>query len=200
MSMITHWKCTYPGCGKEYDTLTLRGVTWALEHPVLDNSQLTQAQREKLCSEGYFDCCPSCDSTDRMRLTKAGLGIRLGGAAGQGRLYPYFDRGLGMHIETAAQRDRVMAERGLVPLENDLCPIAATEAREAAEDRAEAAYQEQAREDATDSDLMQTQDLYQRVMDEQGGDSPAERKAALQAFRGASRQKFGSTSLELQDA
>ena len=63
--------------------------------------------------------CPLCLHTDHVRVFTAPLPVALGDIAGVGKHYPYFDRGLGMQINNHAQRQRVIKERNLIPLEGD---------------------------------------------------------------------------------
>jgi putative FmdB family regulatory protein len=58
--------------------------------------------------------CPVCQH-EAYRVIEVGQGIQLGGGASTGKIYPYQDKGLGCWVESAKDRDRICAERGLVP-------------------------------------------------------------------------------------
>ena len=62
--------------------------------------------------------CPKCGA-DAYRPPSAGTGIQLGGGASTGSLYPYYDRGLGRHVESHADRERIMLELGVVADDTD---------------------------------------------------------------------------------
>jgi hypothetical protein len=96
---IEHRRCV---CGTEYSVLAHGGAVVCVE------------------SEDDRPGCYHCGSEDHERLVRAGTGVDLGGYAGVGRIYPYFDRALKCHIESAADRKRICAERGLVPVDGDI--------------------------------------------------------------------------------
>ena len=58
--------------------------------------------------------CPKCDSEDWDVVFGAGIGIELGGGASTGKIYPYFDRGLGCQVDSASHRRQIMKARGLI--------------------------------------------------------------------------------------
>jgi len=61
--------------------------------------------------------CPVCESLDFTQFASIATGVRMGGEAGVGRDFPYFDRGLGMRISNHEQREAEIKKRGLIPLE-----------------------------------------------------------------------------------
>lgn len=63
--------------------------------------------------------CPQCSSGEYVGIVTAGTGIEQGGDHGHGKIYPYYDRGLGMHIRSAKHRREVCKKRGLIPVDGD---------------------------------------------------------------------------------
>ena len=98
-------------CGRRYEILHHRDGPGALDQPVGKEDDLS---------------CPGCGGNSYRELIGGGQGIQLGGSAGQGRIYPYYDRGLGhggdgrgVYVESAAHRQRLMKERGLIEASGD---------------------------------------------------------------------------------
>ena len=63
--------------------------------------------------------CPSCDSDSFTRTIQVGAqGIELGGPAGVGRCYPYYDRSLRMTIQSKQHRQQVCRKAGLIAVDS----------------------------------------------------------------------------------
>lgn len=96
----TRWRWCM-GCGVEYSVLEHNGIAIGMER------------------EDDGTGCPRCNNEEFLPVASIGTGIELGGEAGVGRHYPYFDRGLGQPISSAAHRRRVMKKHNLTAVEGD---------------------------------------------------------------------------------
>lgn len=96
MALMRSRKCR--DCGTAYSVLEHRGEILTVE------------------SDDDRDTCPKCASNEYEEIVTAGTGIELGGEASYGKIYPYFDRGLGCRVSSAKHRRQLMKERGLQPL------------------------------------------------------------------------------------
>lgn len=114
---ISYRRCSV--CSREYALLFAKGEYSALDRDDIDNLS-----------------CPACDSKEYQGVIKSGTGIKLGGAAGVGRVYPYFDRALGVEVQSDTHRRQLCRERGLIPTDGDLdlAAIAREDERQAEED------------------------------------------------------------------
>ena len=92
MALIEKRRCV--SCDVQYEVVIVRGEAVCME------------------ADDNRSGCPRCAGAefDRNVFFDAPLPIELNG-------YPYFDRGLGMRIESAKHRRQVCKERGLVPLD-----------------------------------------------------------------------------------
>lgn len=152
------------------------------DHPVWDEEGLTDEQKNALAEGGHLYECPKCFSSDLASIVAVGIGIRLGGEAGVGREYPYFDRTLGMHIKSAQHHRRVQKRMGIRQVDNAMEHVIDEHGRiESENDRHEAAYQEMLRQQADDPEIRQAQDLLARVREDAGPD-PVEQVKAQQTF------------------
>lgn len=89
-------------CGRRYDLLRHHdGSLSALDHD-RDIEDLS---------------CPDCRSGQRKRLLTAPVPVRTGGTHGVGRFYPRYDSNLGCMLYSDAHRDRICAERNLIPVD-----------------------------------------------------------------------------------
>lgn len=86
--------------------------------------------------------CPTCGSTEFERLVGGAIGIDLGGEAGVGKLYPYFDRGLMTYVKSAKHRREICKARGLVPVDGDIDLDADRRKQDAAESEVRRKYHE----------------------------------------------------------
>lgn len=92
--------------GHEWNLLDFKGLS-NLDRPDIDN--LT---------------CPQCDEVGESVIA-LGMGIELGGSAGAGRDYPYFDRALtdpdthwpGVWVQSAQHRRQLCKRLGVAPLD-----------------------------------------------------------------------------------
>lgn len=118
------------GCGTCYEVVEKRGVFVGMDRA---DDRPT---------------CPRCDSEHFDALITTGQGILLGGAAGAGSTYPYFDNGLGCYVESDAHRRRICKERKLIPIDGDFDPVAEAARREdwAGQDRALAEHEQYLRD------------------------------------------------------
>jgi len=112
---------------------------------------------------GTSSACPRCGASgpeSRERLYSPLAVVGTGDVAGVGRIYPYFDRGLGRMVRNRQERDRVMVRRGLQEWEpSDLERAAARNASASAARKTRiAARQEQLRTDPAYAD-------YRRAVD-----------------------------------
>lgn len=85
-------------CHHEYEVLVMGGVESALDQPKGQEDNLT---------------CPKCGGADFVKL----IGVA---SIVDSRMYPYFDRGLGLTLTSAQHRKQVCAERGVVPIDGDI--------------------------------------------------------------------------------
>ena len=99
MAIIQSRECS---CGNQYDVLTVRGQTMSIDR------------------EDDEDTCPKCDSGDFTLLVRVGSGIELGGVSSAGKIYPYYDRGLGCMVNDKHHRKQICKQRGLVPVDGDI--------------------------------------------------------------------------------
>lgn len=121
-------------CGRRYDVLYHHREGWsALEREDLDDLR-----------------CPACDGSEFVPIIGAASGIQLGGSAGVGKHFPYYDRALGCEVTSHQHRTWLMthhpngtrrADR-LLPTEGAVDFVAEAEKEFAARDRREAGYQE----------------------------------------------------------
>lgn len=181
-------------CDFEFDVLTLRGVSWAIDHPLLSDTSLTKDQRDKLIELGVVMCCPRCNGTQLRSIIKAGVGIELGGEAGVGRIYPYFDRGLGCHVHSAAHRRQLMAARGLVDA-GDEDIVGMYEQIESADDANAAEFARENEEIMSDGETRRANDLIKRILSD-GGKTPQEQREHLNKHLKVVESVFGSTSVD----
>ncbi len=95
MPLISGRRCT--GCNTSYEVMEHKG---------------------ELIGMGDTDDtnCPTCGMDDYVGVIDVPIGIELGDEGSVGKIYPYFDRALNMRISNAAQRKRVMKEKGLVEM------------------------------------------------------------------------------------
>lgn len=68
---------------------------------------------EALTSEEPLPPCPKCGSAD----VREKIGVP--GADWSNRAYPYYDRGLGMVLNSPGHRAQVCKERGIIPVDGD---------------------------------------------------------------------------------
>lgn len=81
---------------------------------------------------GPAEGCPECGATTYERMVGS---VSLPGI----NAYPYFDRGLGLTVESAEHKRRVLAERGLVELGADAESVLSAQKRAGAPAKARAA-------------------------------------------------------------
>jgi hypothetical protein len=127
--------------------------------------------------------CPACRGERFEVMLSVGQGIQMGGDAGVGRDFPYFDRGLGMHILSAQHRAQVCRSRGLVPMEESGAKAIGDvyRARELAAERDEAAYNEMRREQEADPVMREAAARMQTML--AGAKNPAEARRMAGARR-----------------
>ncbi len=100
MPVIRPRRCN--DCGTEFDSIVFASRGFARH---MD----TGTQTEEITCE--------CGSTDLTRLVSAANVIWTGSEAGYGKIYPYFDRSLGIRIHSKAHHDQVMKARNLQHVE-----------------------------------------------------------------------------------
>ena len=98
MALISARRCA--GCNTHYEVMEHKGELIGMG----DTDQTT---------------CPTCDMEEYVSVLTIPVAIELGDEGGHGKIYPYFDRALNMRISNAAQRKRVMKEKGLVEMGPD---------------------------------------------------------------------------------
>lgn len=59
--------------------------------------------------------CPKCDSAEFESVFGVAHGIDLGDEGGHGKIYPYFDRGLGRRVSSAKHRRELCKQLGVTP-------------------------------------------------------------------------------------
>lgn len=163
-----------------------RSSEFAVDHPFLE-SGATGEMKEAAIESGSLLECPECFGIDLEVIIEAGVGVRLGGEAGVGREYPYFDRSLGMRISSARHHREVQRAMGIEQADNAMeASLDEARRRIASNNEAEQQYQKMLRQQASDPDAQRTADLFERVQDEAGSD-PRRRREALSDFmrRGA---------------
>lgn len=93
-------KCT--GCEARYDVILVRGVAIGLDR------------------EDDKPTCPGCDGNEFIRMVGVGTGVELGDVGGAGKIYPYFDRAMGITLNSAKHRREECKKRGLLPIDGDI--------------------------------------------------------------------------------
>lgn len=104
------------GCGRSYDLL---------EHPPGEWSALDRKDIDDLS-------CPGCGASEHEIVIGTATGIQLGGDAGVSKIYPYFDRSLGVEVRSHQHRQWLMKNEPdgtprqfpLVPVEGDFDELA----------------------------------------------------------------------------
>lgn len=99
MATIAYRKCS---CGEDYEVLTHNGETVNMSDAVSDA------------------ICPVCKGEEFSLRVVSGTGIELGDVSSVGKLYPYFDRGLGMQVNSSAHRKKICKERNLIPVDGTM--------------------------------------------------------------------------------
>jgi hypothetical protein len=133
-------------CGRDYSILFVRGEGAAVDRPEAEIDDLT---------------CPSCGADDYEVVIGLASGIQLGGDAGVGRNFPYFDHALGVEVRSAQHRRWLMQHNAdgtrravpLVPTEGGFDPVADFEREQAERDRRYAGYLEMLEQEQADPEL-----------------------------------------------
>jgi len=95
MATISHRRCTE--CKTRYELIEVSGAFLRMTHDDV---------------EGLG--CPGCGEEGFDRLLSRGGGAKHRNRASEDVLYPYFNRGLGVMLESAEHKKRVMKEMGVV--------------------------------------------------------------------------------------
>ena len=93
-------RCT---CGRVYEVMTWKG-----EYSALDREDINDLS------------CPACDGLEFTLVPSASIAIETGGEHGVGRIYPYYDNGLCMHVRSKKHRAQIMKQRGIVAVDGDV--------------------------------------------------------------------------------
>lgn len=108
-------------CGKKA-TRALRASPSEAEEQENDTTLRNYAFRCNACGHRFEDVVP-CTQRNDVPCEKCGapttLLVNVQTDRFSQNLYPYFDRGLGMVLESKAHRARVCKERGLIPVDGD---------------------------------------------------------------------------------
>jgi hypothetical protein len=97
-------KCT--ACHREFMLLEWKDGT------VLNNDQPSDRATDL--------SCPDCGCEERRTVVGVASAVGTGGEHGVGRIFPYFDRTLGLEVRSAKHRAQLCAERGIVPLDGGM--------------------------------------------------------------------------------